>query len=73
MLREYVTTQGEMWDEVAKKAMGSENYTDLLIKANIDLADICVFPANVKLIIPEKEQMPIVGLPPWKKSGVIYG
>mgnify|MGYP001233819632 CR=1 FL=1 len=69
MAREYVTVQGDMWDSIAKKTLGSEYYMDVLMEANPDYRQIVVFPANVKLVIPdvETEETPDT-LPPWRRA-----
>ncbi|MCZ8520123.1 MULTISPECIES: tail protein X [Paenibacillus] len=67
-MTEYVTIQGDMWDSIAYKALGSETYMPHLMKANPDHARIAVFSAGVVL------QLPVVptgqaatSLPPWKR------
>lgn len=63
----YVTTQGDMWDAIAFKALGSEGYTDELMRANPGLLEYYVFPAGVALILPEIETKTADTRPPWKK------
>ncbi|MBE3586572.1 MAG: tail protein X [Thermoanaerobacter sp.] len=69
MPKEYVTIQGDMWDGIAKKTLGSEYYMTDLIDANPDYREIIIFPAGIRLVIPDIS-IPIPQiLPPWKRSG----
>lgn len=63
----YKTVSGDMWDMIAKKEMGSESYTSMLMEANTDYLDIVIFPAGVKLTIPDVEMRRTSILPPWKR------
>lgn len=63
----YITSQGDMWDSVAKSQLGSEKYTDLLIAENPEHRFVYIFSAGVELNIPEvNEQTSVSDLPPWK-------
>ncbi len=68
-MTEYVTVQGDMWDIIAKKTMGSEYYMTDLIDANPEHREIVIFPANVRLVIPEVSTPESKNLPPWKRGG----
>ncbi len=68
MLKTYTTISGDMWDKIAYEQMGSVLHTDKLIKANIDYATLFVFPAGIKLVIPETESRIRMELPPWKRG-----
>ncbi len=63
----YSTIQGDTWDVVALKTLGSEMHMSRIIERNIEQADTIVFPAGVKLIIPDVEPEASVLLPPWKR------
>lgn len=63
----YKTVSGDMWDMIAKKEMGSEGYTSLLMEANPAHLNIVIFPAGVKLIIPDVELCRPSIQPPWKR------
>lgn len=65
----YITSQGDMWDLIAYKTLGSEYYMTDLIDANPTHRETVIFPANVRLIIPKVEmaQTPNT-LPPWKRG-----
>lgn len=69
MPKNYVTTQGDMWDSIAFKQMGSEYFMTDLIEANPSHRETVIFPANVQLIIPDVDlsQTPD-NLPPWKRE-----
>jgi len=68
MPKTYVTTSGDMWDLIAKRTLGNEMFADALIKANIKLRHIFIFPANVRLAIPDIPPRLPDGLPPWKRG-----
>lgn len=67
----YTTVSGDMWDLIAKKTLGNEMQTDTLIKANIKHRHTFVFPADVKLTIPDLPVKPPDSLPPWKRGGTV--
>jgi phage tail protein X len=71
MPRTYTTVSGDMWDWIAKKTLQSEMYMDALIKANIKHRNMFIFPAGVKLSIPDAPALPLEGLPPWKRVTVL--
>ena len=64
----YITTQGDTWDLIAKKALGSEYYMTNLIDANPDHRETVIFPANALLVIPDVVTSQASSLPPWKRS-----
>ena len=68
MPKEYVTIQGDMWDGIAKKTLGSEYYMTDLIDANPDYRETVIFSANIRLTIPEKATPTPQKLPPWKRG-----
>lgn len=70
MSNTYTTIAGDMWDTVAYKAMGSEAYTDDLIKNNLQYCHIYIFPAGIVLEIPEVAAEVSASLPPWKRVNV---
>ena len=65
----YTTKQGDQWDYIAFKTLGSSNYVESLINANRNYIDTFIFPAGVELTIPEieEETKAAVNLPPWKR------
>ncbi|MEY8576083.1 tail protein X [Oscillospiraceae bacterium 21-37] len=69
MAKTYTTVQGDMWDSIAYKALGSVNLTDRLMMANRRYLHLYTFPAGIVLDVPEiKPESVSEGLPPWKKS-----
>lgn len=69
-MESYITIQGDTWDIIALKAMGSEKLMGQLIEANIEHADTVVFGAGIKLNIPEYTPPADGLLPPWKRGAV---
>lgn len=63
----YTTIQGDTWDVIALKTLGNEMYMSQLVEANIDYADIVVFPAGYVINIPEIQATNSELLPPWKR------
>lgn len=63
----YITIQGDTWDIIALKALGSEMYMNRLIEANIDHADTVVFSAGISLVVPDIPPEASATLPPWKR------
>lgn len=66
-MKTYTTAQGDMWDMIAYKTLGSINLTHKLMMANRQYLSFYTFPAGIVLTLPEvgNESM-IEGLPPWK-------
>lgn len=64
----YKTVQGDMWDTIAFKKLGSVNYTGALLAANRAHADTYIFPAGVVLTLPELPTVTSDDLPPWKRA-----
>lgn len=68
MSKTYTTIQGDMWDTVAYKTLGSAAHTDKLIDANTRHRHYFIFTAGVELVIPGVDVLPAaVNLPPWKR------
>lgn len=69
-MKTYVTTQGDTWDYIALKELGSEMYMHLLLKDNPDYANIEIFSAGITLNIPDIPESSVIAdsLPPWKKG-----
>lgn len=65
-MKTYRTVQGDMWDGIAYKTMGSTAYTGRLMTLNRDYLDCYTFPAGVVLILPEPQAEVSDTLPPWK-------
>lgn len=63
----YTTVQGDVWDLIAYKRLGSTDYTDRLISANPEHLEKYFFPAGVVLQLPEITEKVDGSLPPWKR------
>ena len=68
MSRVYVTAQGDMWDTIAKRTLGSEYYMTELLEANPQYQHLVIFPANVRMTIPDIPIPEPDNLPPWKRG-----
>lgn len=66
-MKTYTTVQGDKWDGIAFRLMGSTDYTDKLINANLKYRNFYLFPAGFTLNIPEVDSRTYDNLPPWKK------
>lgn len=66
-MRTYTTVQGDKWDMIAFKQLGSTDYTSQLMWANREYLDLFIFPAGIVLQLPEIETKPVGHLPPWKR------
>ena len=67
MRNTYTTTQGDMWDLIAKRLYGDEASLNVLLEANQRYANIDVFPAGIVLEVP-KYTAPVTSmLPPWRR------
>lgn len=69
-MKTYTTEQGDMWDSVANKQLGSAAYADRLMRANRQYLGFYIFPAGIVLSLPEIPQSSSVSgsLPPWKRE-----
>ena len=63
----YTTVQGDRWDLIAYKTLGSENYMSKIIETNIHLRREFIFPAGIELIIPDVETPVDDNVPPWRR------
>ncbi|WP_458412781.1 tail protein X [Schinkia sp. CFF1] len=68
-MAKYTTIQGDMWDAIAKKTLGSEYYMTELLEANLEHLETVIFSANVQLEIPDVETTTYVQAPPWLQDG----
>lgn len=67
----YTTILGDMWDMIAKKTLGSELYKNALMNSNLAHRHIYIFPAGIKLTIPEVPTKTVDSLPPWKRGDTV--
>lgn len=68
MASTYTTKQGDMWDSIAYRQMGSSKYTSLLMEANLQYREYFLFPAGITLTIPDVPTSVSSTLPPWKQG-----
>lgn len=66
-MSKYSTIQGDTWDMIAFKQLGSEEYTNLLIQENPTYINQVIFPAGIELSLPEISIPKSSNLPPWKR------
>ena len=66
MTKTYTTVQGDMWDSIAYRELGSTAHTDALLSLNAQYADIYIFPAGITLALPDAVVTAPGGAPPWK-------
>lgn len=66
----YTTVSGDTFDSIAKRELGNGKHTQQLINANTKYITIVVFPAGVKLTLPEIDEDSSVNdnLPPWRRD-----
>lgn len=67
MSRTYITQQGDMWDSIAFAQLGNTACMDKLMNLNQQYCMYYVFPAGIKLTLPEPANEFPVQLPPWKQ------
>ena len=66
-MKTYTTVQGDMWDSIAFRQMGSTGYTDRLMNLNPAYRKYYTFPAGIVLTLPEPVYKISEKLPPWKQ------
>ncbi len=62
----YLTSQGEAWDQVAKRLWGQETLAHHLLAANPAHRHLVLFPADVELMVPDIQVPPQEEPPPWQ-------
>lgn len=67
-MRTYKTMQGDMWDAIAFRELGSESHTPALMRENLQHIDTYSFPAGVVLLLPDVGEQDSGELPPWKEA-----
>ena len=65
----YTTKSGDMWDSIAYRTLGSADYTDRLMQANLRYRETYIFPSGIVLELPEIKSEISSKLPPWKQGG----
>ena len=67
MSKIYVTEQGDTFDMIAFKQMGSYKYVGVLMEANRNLIDHFIFSDGETVIIPDIGNLNVVeNRPPWR-------
>ena len=68
-MKTYATIQGDMWDSIAYRQLGSMSQTDQLMNLNQQYRDYYIFPAGIVLTLPDSESVDAVSetMPPWKQ------
>jgi len=61
----YRTVAGDHWDKISLMQLGSESFVDRLIAANMQHADVIIFPVGVELALPDVPSPASLTLPPW--------
>lgn len=64
----YTTVQGDKWDSIAYKQLGSCDYVESLMKLNPTHVRTYIFDAGIVLTLPEKSEEVTVITPPWKRG-----
>lgn len=66
MPKTHITSQGEAWDQIAKKRLGYESMAHHLMAANPNHRHVVIFPADVALTVPDIDPQSQEEPPPWK-------
>lgn len=67
---EYVTDEGDRWDNISYEMYGTVNEIETLIRANLSVGTIPILPAGIVLRIPILNKDALTStedLPPWKQ------
>ncbi len=70
-MRVYTTISGDAWDLIAFRVydgVGGESLTSRLIEANPEHIETVIFPAGVRLIVPDVPLPVPETLPPWMRT-----
>ncbi len=67
-LSEYTTKSGDTWDMIAYEQLGSCDYVNQLMDANLEYANVAIFSAGTVLTLPTiTESTKTASLPPWRR------
>lgn len=68
-MKTYTTVQGDTWDAIAYRELGSTAHTGALMAANRAQHGLLFFPAGVELVLPEAKAAKAedITIPPWKR------
>ncbi len=67
-MEQYMTIQGDTFDLIAYKVLGSEKYMRNIILANRQYVDTLVFSSGTILNIPEVQLDDVSNLPSWRTA-----
>ncbi|MDO5784729.1 MAG: tail protein X [Eubacteriales bacterium] len=59
------TMSGDTWDAIAHRVLGDAMLMDRMIAANQEYCEVFIFPAGVRLAVPDIEDGGNVTVPPW--------
>jgi phage tail protein X len=66
---QYMTSQGDLWDEISKQVYGTELYMNILTDANPAYNGVAIFDDGIVLTTPIiNTAKPVYGLPPWRQT-----
>ena len=69
---EYITTAGEMWDEISFKLFQTERAAGEIIELNPEYHEYPILPGGIRLRVPVEPECTATTiastLPPWKRS-----
>jgi hypothetical protein len=69
-MKQYIVSQGFVWDQISYKIYGDEGFAHILLAANPTLRHIVQFTVPAMINIPDKPQIrpqTSANLPPWKR------
>jgi phage tail protein X len=69
-MKEYLASQGDVWDYLSWKLYQDEGFTHILLAANPTLRHIVQFTVPTMINVPDKPQTKTqtsANLPPWKR------
>lgn len=61
----YITSQGDTWDKIAYKTLGSEYLLPILLEANQKYRKTVIFSGGIELVIPDVDTEEITDRPEW--------
>lgn len=65
MASTYTTVQGDTWDLIAYRTLGSEYLLPLLLEENSKYRTLLIFPGGITLTIPDVDTSEINDRPDW--------
>ncbi|MDX8367786.1 tail protein X [Cytobacillus sp. IB215665] len=65
MTKTYITVQGDTWDIIAYKQLGSEYSLPILLEANKEHRSTVIFSGGIKLDIPKVDTSIVTERPAW--------